>query len=180
MKKLIVIGATAFATLLMVLGFAPTAFAYPETTCNVTVDAQTVDAGSKVHVHGTAETTTTDNGLGRKAAGPTVHWVATFNGETRTADENVFDTTFDIPEVTTTTKYTLHVSAVMPDATTHCERSLVITAEPTGQTLPPTGPHLPNTGGPRLILLLAGFALVVTGAVSIRMSRRERSSGRHA
>ena len=178
MKKLIVIGATALTTLFLAFGVAPAAQAYPETTCNVTVDAQTVDSGSKVHVHGTAETMTTDDGLGRQSAEPTIHWVATFNGQTHTADEDVFDTTFDVPEVDVVTHYTLHVKAVMPGGTPTCERSLVITAEPTSVS-PPGHPHLPNTGGPRLILLIAGLALVVVGAVSIRMSRKERS-GRHA
>jgi len=179
MKKLIAIGATGLIALVMLVGLAPAASAYPETTCNVTVDAQTVASQGKVHVHGTADVIVTDDGLGRTAAGSTVHWVATFNGTTHTADENVLDTTFDVPAVTTTTTFPLHVKAVEPDDTT-CERSVNVTVQPSGTVSPPPGDHMPNTGGPRLILLIAGLGLVVAGAVSIRMSRREQRSGRHA
>jgi len=180
MKKLIAIGASGFIALFMLVGFAPAASAYPETTCNTTVDAQTVVSEGKLHVHGTVDVVVTDDGLGRKAAGDTVHWTATFNGETRTADENVFDTTFDVPKVTQTTTFVLHVEAVMPDEKTTCQRNLNITVKPSGSVSPPNPPHMPNTGGPRLVLLIAGLGLVIAGAVSIRMSRREQRSGRHA
>src|SRR4051812_45493924 len=125
MKKLIAIGATGLIALVMLVGLAPAASAYPETTCNVTVDAQTVASGSKVHVHGTSTTTTTDDGLGRKSAAPTTTWVVTFNGETRTIHSDVLDTTFDIPVVHKTTHFTLQVDATMADQTTMCQRSLV-------------------------------------------------------
>ena len=182
MKKLIAIGATGLIALVMLVGLAPAASAYPETTCNTTVDAQTVVSEGKVHVHGTVDVVVTDDGLGRKAAGDTVHWIATFNGETHTADENVFDTTFDVPAVTKTTTFVLHVEAIMPDEKTTCQRSLNITVKPSGTVSPPDNhPHLPDTGGPRALLLIAGLGLVVVGAVSIRMSRREQQrSGRHA
>ena len=179
MKKLIVIGATALVAMFVLVGYAPAASAYPETTCNTTVDAQTVVSDGKIHVHGTVEQTTTDDGLGRRAAS-TVHWVATFNGETHTADENVFNTTFDVPTVTKKTTFTLHVEAIMPDEKTTCQRTLEITVQPTSVS-PPGGPHLPNTGGPRLILLIAGLGLVIVGAGAIRLSRKERQTlGRHA
>ena len=181
MNKLLAIGATGLIALCALVGLAPSASAYPESTCNVTVDAQTVAGGSKVHVHGTATTTITDDGQGRRSAAPTNTWVVTFNGETRTIHADVLDTTFDVPEVTKTTQFTLHVDATMADATTMCQRTLQITAEPTGTVSPPGNhPHLPDTGGPRLLLLLAGLGLVVAGAVSIRLSRREQQgTGRH-
>ena len=182
MKKLIAIGATGLIALCTLVGLAPSASAYPETTCNTTVDAQTVVSEGKIHVHGTVEVVVTDDGLGRKAAGNTVHWTATFNGETRTADENTFDTTFDVPKVTKKTTFVLHVEAIMPDEKTTCQRNLNITVEPSGSVSPPGHhPHLPDTGGPRMLLLLAGLGLVAVGALSIRLSRRERrTSGRHA
>ena len=48
MKKLIVIGATALATLFAVLGVAPSAYAYPEGVCNLEVSAQVVNSGESI------------------------------------------------------------------------------------------------------------------------------------
>ena len=174
MKKLIVIGATALATLFVVLGFAPSAYAYPEGVCNLEVSAQVVNGGDNITATCTYSVVETS---ARKSALSDTTWVMTFNGETRTGTGETFTQTFETPEVTKPTTFKL-TSVGTGDAGT-CSRSVNITVLPDGTTKPPKPPHMPNTGGPRLILLIAGLGLVVAGASAIRMSRKERS-GRHA
>jgi hypothetical protein len=175
MKKLIVIGATALATLFVVLGVAPSAFAYPEGVCNLEVSAQVVNSGESVTATCTYSVVDT---AARKAAGSNVSWVVTFNGATHTGTGDTFTTTFKAPEVTAPTTYTLK-SVGTGDAGT-CSRSVNITVLPNGTVNPPEPPHMPNTGGPRLILLIAGLVLVLAGAVAIRLSRKSHDLGRHA
>ena len=170
MKKLIVIGVTTLAAMFVALGVAPSAHAYPETSCNVTVNAQKAESGTILKVHATSQQITTDDGLGRAAA-DSVSWRAEFNGVVREANTDVFDTTFTLPKVSSETSFLLTVQAVMPDASTTCEKSLNITVVPGGTTLVPPE-ELPNTGGPRMILLVAGLGLVAMGGVAIRQSRR--------
>jgi len=172
LKKLIVIGATALTTLMLAFGFAPSAFAYPEGVCDLEVSAQVVNSGETITA--TCHYSVVDNSA-RKQAGDEVHWVMTFNGETRTGTGETFTATFKAPEVNKPTSFTLSSTGTGPAGT--CSRSVNINVLPSGVVSPPGGgPHLPDTGGPRLILLMAGIILVVAGAVSIRMSRRERSS----
>jgi hypothetical protein len=176
MKKLIVIGATALTTLFMVLGFSPSAFAYPEGVCDLEVSAQVVNSGDTITA--TCHYSVVDNSA-RKQAGEDIHWVMTFNGQTRTGTGETFTATFKAPEVDTPTTFKLTSTGTGPAGT--CSRSVNVTVLPNGTVSPPGGgPHLPDTGGPRLFLLLAGFALVVGGAVAIRVSRREQHTGRHA
>ena len=175
MRKLIVIGATAIVTLLMVFGLAPSASAYPEGVCDLEVSAQVVNSGDTVTA--TCHYSVVDTSA-RKQAGEDIHWVMTFNGQTRTGTGETFTASFKAPEVSKPTSFTLKSTGTGPAGT--CSRSVEITVLPNGQTEPPKGPHLPNTGGPRLILLIAGLGLVIVGAVSIRMSRKEQGTGRHA
>lgn len=179
MKKLIVIGATACAALFLALSVVPSAQAYPEQSCNVTVDTQKANAGATLRVTGTTQEFTTDDGSGRASAAGT-KWRAKFNGVVKTGTADVFKTSFKFPSVTTETTFLLKVKAVLSDDTT-CEKTLEITAMPSGTVVSPPGDGLPNTGGPRLILLLAGLALVVAGGMAIRQSRKsDENSGTHA
>ena len=176
MKKLIVIGATVLSTLFMVFGLAPAASAYPEGVCDLQVSAQVVNGGDTVT--GTCHYSVVDTAA-RRHAGEDIHWVMTFNGQTRTGTGETFTATFKTPEVDSPTTFKLTSTGTGPAGT--CSRSVNITVLPNGTVSPPGGgPHLPETGGPRLILLLAGFALVIVGAVAIRVSRREQQTGRHA
>jgi hypothetical protein len=175
MKKLIVIGATALATLLMVFGFAPAASAYPEGVCDLEVSAQVVNGGETITA--TCHYSVVDTSA-RKQAGEDIHWVMTFNGETRTGTGETFTASFTAPDVTKPTSFTLTSTGTGPAGT--CSRSVNITVLPNGTVEPPTHGHMPNTGGPRLILLIAGLGLVVAGGVSIRMSRKEQHSRHHA
>lgn len=171
MKKLIVIGLTALATMFVAIGVAPSASAYPELSCNVEVDAQVVDSGDSFTATATSQQVVTDDGLGRSAA-DAVDWEMTFNGEVRTGTAVTFTQTFTAPEVTTTTKIPLTAKATMPDATTTCEKTVDITVVPGGIDIEPPEEELPNTGGPRLALLFAGLGLVIAGGVAIRQSRK--------
>ncbi|RZI94280.1 MAG: hypothetical protein EOO67_04945, partial [Microbacterium sp.] len=126
MKKLIVIGVTTLTALFAVLGFAPSANAYPQTSCKVSINAQKVFEGTKLHVTGEVQKVVTDDGLGRAAA-TTNSWIAEFNGETKTTESDSLDVTFDVPEVDAKTVLTLHVQAIMPDVTDGCDQSLNIT-----------------------------------------------------
>jgi uncharacterized surface anchored protein len=174
MKKLIVIGATALATLFVVLGVAPSAYAYPEGVCDLEVSAQVVNSGETITA--TCTYSVVDNAA-RKSALSDTNWVMTFNGETRTGTGETFTQSFVAPEVTEPTTFPLK-STGTGDAGT-CSRTVNITILPNGQTEPPKGPHMPNTGGPRLILLIAGLGLVVAGAIAIRQSRKSHD-GHHA
>lgn len=179
MKKLIVIGATALAAMFVAIGYAPSAQAYPQTSCKVTLNAQKVLSGSKLHVTAEAQTVVTDDGLGRVAAEPN-KWTATFNGETRNVTADVLDVTFNVPEVTQKATYQLVVQSIMPGVTAACGQTLDIVVEPGSTSVSPPGGHLPNTGGPHLSLLIGGLGLIGAGGVAIRQSRRTRPLGSHA
>jgi len=174
MKKLIVIGVTTLAALFVAFGFAPSANAYPQTSCKVSINAQKVLGGSKLEVRGEAEKVVTDDGLGRAGA-TTNSWRAEFDGDVKTVDADVLDVTFDVPEVDETTVLTLNVRAVMPGVSEACDQSLNITVQPGDTVIEPPG-NLPNTGGPRLSLLIGGLGLVAAGGVAIRQSRRHHEA----
>jgi LPXTG-motif cell wall-anchored protein len=169
MKKLVVIGLTALVTLFVTLGVAPSAYAYPELSCNVEVDAQVVDSGESFTATGTSQQVTVDNG---RSSADAADWTMTFNGDVRTGEAVTFTQTFTAPEVTETTKIPLTATAVMQDGTTTCSKTVDITVVPGGTTVLPPEEELPNTGGPRLALLFAGLGLVLAGGVAIRQSRK--------
>ncbi|MCX6394882.1 MAG: LPXTG cell wall anchor domain-containing protein [Propionibacteriales bacterium] len=171
MKKLIVIGVTTLAALFVAFGFAPSANAYPQTSCKVTINAQKVFGGTKLKVSAEAQKVVTDDGLGR-AAVDTTSWIAEFNGVTKTAQSDSFAATFNVPEVDAETVLTLRVQAMMAGVTPACEQSLNITVLPGSAVVTPPGGTLPNTGGPHLSLLIGGLGLVAAGSIAIRQSRR--------
>jgi LPXTG-motif cell wall-anchored protein len=176
MKKLIVIGATAFAAIFVALGSAPSAYADPETSCSVTVSAQQVLSGSELQVTAESQQTTTNS---PRTAVVGTHWSADFNGVTKSGVANVFKTSFAVPTVTAETTLVLTVHAVMPDATTNCEKSLNITVEPSGLAVNPPN-HLPNTGGPSRWFLIFGAALVLIGGAAVQQGRSVRTDRRLA
>lgn len=170
MKKLIVIGVATLAALFVAFGFAPSANAYPQTSCKVTVSAQKVLEGSKLKVTAEAQKVVTDDGLGRSAA-TTNSWRADFDGVVKTANSEKLNVTFNVPEVDAKTVLTLHVQSTVPGVAEACDQSLNVTVLPDGTSIVPPG-NLPNTGGPHLSLLIGGFGLVAAGGVAIRQSRR--------
>lgn len=164
MKKVLLASAAALVAVLATLGFAPAASAYPELTCNVTVDSQVVYEGEQFTATGTVE---------EQSDGADIHWVMTFNGETRTGTGTVFAQTFTAPDVSATAKFALTAKVTSPSGT--CQHSVDITVLPTGAVVEPPGGSeggLPNTGGPRLIFLIAGVALLVGGTGAVASARR--------
>lgn len=170
MKKALLIVATVFAALFATLSFAPSAVAYPETSCNVEVDAQIVESGSDFTVSGTSHQFTTGERRAGRAAADAVTWKVTFNGQVRNVTGESFSVTFRAPIVDKRTVLHLTASAIMPDAAANCTKSVDITVVPDDTDV--EGPDLPNTGGPRLIILLAGLALVGAGAFAVRRGRK--------
>lgn len=163
MKKALLVAAALFAALFASVATAPTASAYPETTCNLTVDPQTVTEGESFTATGTAAVT---GGTGDEV----ISWVMTFNGDTRTGNGAVFVQTFTAPDVDKTTKLKLTAKATTPAGT--CQHSVDITVQPTGTIVEPPGGGLPNTGGPRLAFLVFGAALLLAGATAVGYARR--------
>jgi LPXTG-motif cell wall-anchored protein len=171
MKKLIVIGVTALAAAFVTLGFAPSAEAYPETTCNVTVDSQVVHSGDTFEATGSSQQFTTP----RASAAAPVSWTITFNDHVRHATGTSFSEKFKAPVVDVETILPLTATALMPDGTTTCTHTVNIKIIPDDISVSPPG-HLPNTGGPRLILLIAGLGLVLAGGFAIRQSRKDHTA----
>lgn len=174
MKRVLLMAAALFAASLTLVGFAPSASAYPEQTCDVVVSGQVVVSGDDFTASASAEAGTTEADP-RAAAEGEYTWVMTFNDETRSGTGAVFTQTFTAPEVTEATRFPLTARVVMPDAATTCERSVDITVNPGDSVITPPGGgggELPNTGGPRAIFLYAGLVMVAGGAVAVRQSRR--------
>ncbi len=178
MKKLVAIGAAALVAMFMAVGLAPAASAYPEAVCNLVVSPTVVHPGDVVTVHCSLDTVDSPRVLGRAAAGADTHWVVTFAGLTRTGTGESFTTHFTAPTVISSTVYSVH--SVGHDSVTGvtCDRSVNITDLPNNVVNPPHG-GLPNTGGPKLILLIAGIALALVGGIAIQQSRKRHSGGRH-
>ena len=167
-KKVLSLGVTALVGLFALVGLAPAAQAYPEGVCDLQVSAQQVNGGDTITA--TSHYSVVDTAA-RKQAGDDVHWVLTFNGETRTGTGETFKASFTAPEVGKRTSLTLTSTGNGPAGT--CSRSVDITVLPTGSQVTPPGGDLPNTGGPDLWILLAGLGLVGVGtAVTLRTRRR--------
>ncbi|MBO9522568.1 MAG: LPXTG cell wall anchor domain-containing protein [Nocardioidaceae bacterium] len=177
MKKVLLAAATVLVALFATLGVAPAASAYPELTCNLTVDSQVVNEGDTFTATGTAAVV--EKNARGAAVGDDIHWVMTFNGETRTGAGAVFTQTFTAPNVTKKTVFPL-TAKTSSDAGT-CQRTVDITVLPGGAVVEPPGEGpgeggLPNTGGPRLILLIAGILLLLGGSGAVVVARRRASA----
>lgn len=174
MKKVLVASATVLVALLAALGFAPAANAYPELTCNVSVDSQVVLEGEQFTATATAEG---QDAAGGQVAGEGIHWVMTFHGETRTGNGSVFMQTFTAPNVDKKTTFPL--TARSSSTAGSCQRTVDITVLPSGTVVSPPSPGeggLPNTGGPRLIFLIAGVLLLLGGSGAVVVARRRAAT----
>lgn len=167
MKKVLLVAASMLVAFLATVGIAPSASAYPELTCNLTVDPQVVYEGEKFTATATAAETESGTGV--------IHWVMTFNGETRTGTGAVFVQTFTAPDVDKTTKFPLTAKSSSSAGT--CEHTVDITVLPTGVTVSPPGEGgLPNTGGPHLWIFIAGVALLIGGSGAVVTARRRATA----
>ncbi|MCW2783630.1 MAG: hypothetical protein JWP74_147 [Marmoricola sp.] len=176
MKKLVLIWLTALAAAAVTLGVAPAASAYPDLTCNLTVNHQTVVAGKTFTVTGTAADI--EKAARAAATGDDISWVMKFNGDTRTGTGTTFVQKFKAPVVSKPTVLPLVARATSTAGT--CQHTLNLTILPTGVVTPPGSGTLPNTGGPRLILLIGGLVLVLAGGGAVWGSRKGRNKGHTA
>lgn len=170
MKKVLLAAATMFIALFATVGFAPSAFAYPELTCNLTVDPQVVYEGESFTATATAAEVTSP--ARASATGDDISWVMTFNGDSRTGKGAVFVQTFTAPQVTASTKYPLTATSTSTAGT--CTHTVDITVLPLGAVVSPPGGQggLPNTGGPDIAFLIAGIVLLLGGGVAVVFARR--------
>lgn len=173
MKKLSSIGAVAFAALiaaLAMLGFSSPAQAYPEVSFDLKVDRSVLYGGESF----TATATST---------GATCAWTLEWNGVVRQGGSSTghdFVTPYQAPKVTKVTKIPLHGTCVYnarvgssARSAATWERTIMITVLPRSTAVsPPVGSDLPNTGGPNLLFLLGGIALLVSGATAVTVARR--------
>lgn len=149
------------------MAMAPAASAYPELTCTLSVDPQTVTEGETFTATGTAAEVESS---GRTAADSAIKWTVTFNGITKTGTGSTFAPTFTAPAVDKKTTFTLTASSTSPAGT--CTRSADVTVLPDGTTVTPPDGGLPNAGGPRLLILIAGLALLGFGFFAVRRASR--------
>lgn len=168
MKKLTSLGLTALAALvavLAVLGLQPSAQAYPEVQTNLTVDRQVLYGGEAFTVTATSENASCT-------------WSLEWDGQVRESGETFgFVTTYTAPEVSEVMKLPLngtcyHAAPGSRGAATW-ERSIMITVRPpTTAVSPPGASDLPNAGGPNLLFLAGGVALLIAGASAVIVARR--------
>lgn len=167
-KKVVVLCLAALGAALLVVGIAPTASAYPELTCDVTVNRQVLNPGDTFTVTGKAAGLDANN---QTVDSSEFAWSFNWNGITKHRTGAVASATFTAPQVTKTRKITLTARSTSPLG--ECVRHLDITvlaasvAGPTGG-----GGLLPSTGGPAFWLLVAAAALLVVGGGTVVRSRR--------
>ena len=168
MKKLAVLCITALGAALLVFGTAPAASAYPELTCNLTVDHQVINPGDTFTATGTAAGLDAN---GQVIPDSDIHWTFRWNGVTKHRTGAVAKATFTAPQVKKTRKITLTGRTTSPVGS--CQRHIVITVGG-AQVAGPGGDDdgLPNTGGPAFWLLVAAVALVLVGGGTVLRSRR--------
>ena len=179
MKKFAAPCVIALLALLAVVGFAPSASAYPDVTIDLTAKPQVLYGGETFTATGSANV---DCG-----------WNLEWNGVTRTGSSTSgapFSTVYTAPEVTKVTKIPLHGTCSYLDPTARSAqrsaatpatwtRTIIITVLPRGQAAPPTdnSTDLPNTGGPNIAYLLAGLGLLALGATAVTVARRRAEDG---
>ena len=181
MKKLTSLGVAAFAALvavLAVLGSWSPAQAYPEVRIDLEVNRSVLYGG---------ETFTAT----ASSAGTTCAWALEWNGDIRhgaSSDDKPFKTTYTAPDVSELTKIPLHgtctyaapgpsgpETAGQTPAAATWQRTIMITVLPRSAVVSPPGggsSDLPSTGGPNLVYLLGGLALLASGAFAVTVARR--------
>lgn len=169
MKKLAALCITALGAALLVLGTAPSASAYPEVTCNVTVDRQTVNPGDTITVRGEAKAI---DSSGAPVSSSSIHWTFSFDGTTKERTGSPVEATFTAPQVTHTRTFTLTARAEAPQGP--CVHTFDITVVGAVVAAPGGGGggHLPSTGGPAFWLLVAALALLLAGGGTVLATRK--------
>ena len=166
MKKLALLCIAALGSALLVLGTAPSASAYPEVTCDVSVDRQVLNPGETFTATGTA---TAINDQGNVVDPSNIHWSFRWNGVTKLRTGTPVHATFTAPEVTHTRKITLTARAETPQGP--CVHHIDITVV-AAEVSPPGGGGLPGTGGPAFWILVAALALLLVGGGTVVVTRK--------
>lgn len=159
----------AIAALLGILGFSSTAQAYPDVQHSLTVDKQVVFGG--------------DSFTATASSNVDCDWDLEWNGQAREGDGTAFRTTYVAPEVSSVETIDLVGScgyveptdgSAKPAAT--WESRVAITIRPGATGLAALAGNsradLPGTGGPNLVVLMGGLALVLAGATAVTVTRR--------
>jgi LPXTG-motif cell wall-anchored protein len=168
MKKLALLCIAALGSALLILGTAPTASAYPEVTCNVTVDRQVLHPGDTFTATGEAKAI--DN-KGNPVSASSIHWTFTWDGLTKERTGSPVQASFTAPSVTHTRHILLTVRATAPQGP--CVHTFDITVLSAQVSAPGGGGgHLPSTGGPAFWLLVAALALVLAGGGTVVVARK--------
>ncbi len=172
MKKVAFTFAAALAAVLVTLGFAPSATAYPDARMDLSVDRQVLYGGDAFTATATANLTCA--------------WNLSWNSVARNNTSATYVTTYVAPAVTRITRIPLNgtcsytapagrgaTRAVATAQTWH--RTITITVLPRGSAAAAPksgGGNLPNTGGPDELVLYAGLALLLAGAGAVALARR--------
>lgn len=171
MKKLAIACVAVLGALLVTVGMAPWAQAYPNVSIDLSVDRQTLYSGESFTATGTSNVDCA--------------WTTEWDGKVHTgagSNGSPFITDYEAPVVTKVTPIPLHGTCVYDDPSSNArasvagatwERTIVVTVLPRGNAAPPNnGADLPNTGGPNLLFLLGGLGLLLTGATAVVVARR--------
>ena len=185
MTKALLAAMVTLATLLVSVGTATPAQAYPEPAVSVTISDEIVVGGQKLVVHASASVS--------------CDWGATFAGQDRAGEGKDFTASFKAPAVKKKTVFPLTVTCTYEDATAARKTAQAAGSSTVSRTfsvtvLPPdsqgaggssgsggtqgvglgAGPGglLPGTGGPSAWLVLGGLALLLAGAASLAVARR--------
>jgi len=168
-KKLAVLCLAALGAALLVLGTAPAASAYPDMTCDVSLDRQVLNPGDTFTVTGRAGGVDSKNHTLPSSA---FTWTFEWNGETKSRTGAIVTASFTAPQVThtRTIPLTARSSSVAGECVHHFDIQIV------GSTVV-AGPHagngvMPNTGGPAFWILLAALVLLAGGGGVVVASRR--------
>jgi len=169
MKKLSALAVLAIAALLAMLGLSAPAQAYPELRIDLTASPTVLYGGQSFTASATSDVSCS--------------WTLSWNGSARRGHSNTgtpFTPSYTAPKVTRITKIPLRGTCVYDAAATPTaragatvKRTVMITVLPRSTAVsPPSGSDLPSTGGPNLLFLLGGVALLVSGATAVTVARR--------
>jgi hypothetical protein len=181
MKKIAALCIAALGAALLVLTSAPGASAYPDLSCDLSVDRQTVSPGD----------TFTALGVVKGAdSGKPVTWTFRWNGETKVEAGATAKATFTAPKSERGQVISLsgEAHATVDGSERTCEHhidvtvtavaSVAVSAPGGGSGHSAQGGHgghgglLPSTGGPAFWALVGALALLLAGGGALVASRR--------